>query len=210
MGYLSGMTTRPIAVLFDLDGTVIDSIELIVNSARSAFAKLNQEWPSDATWKAGIGTLLRAQFDDYVTDDVSTDDFLLAYREYQFANHDRLVRSYQGIAEVVAALALRDHPLAIVTSKRDDLARRGLQLVGLLDAFATVVGCDSTLRHKPDPEPVLLALDRLGYQPDQAVFIGDSVHDIEAGNAAGVTTIGVLWGPFTRAQLEQFRTRLHR
>jgi pyrophosphatase PpaX len=65
-----------------------------------------------------------------------------------------------------------------------------------------VIGCDSCSRHKPDPEPVHIALERLGARSADAAFIGDSPHDVAAGNAAGVTTIGVLWGPFPRSVLE--------
>ena len=95
----------------------------------------------------------------------------------------------------------RATPLAIVTSKTGWLARRGLDHVGLASHFEVIVGCDACERHKPDPQPVHLALDRLGYQPPDAVFVGDSVHDMVAGNAAGVTTIAALWGPFSREDL---------
>jgi pyrophosphatase PpaX len=77
--------------------------------------------------------------------------------------------------------------------------------VGLGPHFDLIIGCDSCERHKPDPEPVLLALDRLAYAPSDAVFVGDSVHDIHAGNAAGVTTIAALWGPFSREDLRASR-----
>jgi pyrophosphatase PpaX len=88
-----------------------------------------------------------------------------------------------------------------VTSKAVWLARRGLDHVGLGPHFDLIIGCDTCERHKPDPEPVRIALDRLGYDPSDAVFVGDSVHDVHAGNAAGVTTIAALWGPFGREDL---------
>jgi pyrophosphatase PpaX len=88
-----------------------------------------------------------------------------------------------------------------VTSKTGWLARRGLDHVGLGTHFDVIVGCDACERHKPDPEPVLVALQKLGYQPAESVFVGDSVHDMAAGNAAGVTTIAALWGPFSREDL---------
>ena len=79
---------------------------------------------------------------------------------------------------------------------------RGLAHVRLARFFDTIVGCDSTARHKPDPEPVRLALHRLACDPRDAVFVGDSVHDVIAGNAAGVATIAALWGAFERHDLE--------
>jgi len=193
--------TRHRAILFDLDGTLIDSIELILASMRYAFDKCQAPAPSDAEWLTGVGTPLRTMFEHYATDVESIDRFIAAYREHQFANHDRLVRCYDDVPMTVAALKARGHPLAVVTSKTDALARRGLEHVGLANYFDTIVGCDSCTRHKPHPEPVLTALNRLGYEPDEALFVGDSVHDIESGNAAGVLTIAALWGPFTRDQL---------
>ncbi len=126
---------------------------------------------------------------------------IAAYREFQMAHHDALVRAYDGIPEMLGALAKRGHPLAIVTSKTGALAARGLAHTGIDAFFETVVGMDSCARHKPDPEPVMIALDRLGYPPDEAWFVGDSIHDMEAGNAAGVATVGALWGPFGESDL---------
>lgn len=192
---------RPAAVLFDLDGTLIDSIGLILGSMRYAFTKCDATAPSDEEWLAGVGTPLRTMFERYARDDAAVERFIAAYREHQFANHDRCVRCYDDVPRVLATLAERGHPLAVVTSKTTALAERGLVHVGILQYFETIVGCDSCVRHKPHPEPVLTALERLGYEPAEALFVGDSVHDMEAGNAAGVSTVAALWGPFSRDQL---------
>jgi len=193
---------RPPAVLFDLDGTLIDSIELILNSARHAFTTRRRPCPSDAEWLTGVGIPLRTMFQRYARDENDVVEFIDAYREYQLANHDRLVRCYDTVADTLAELRRRGHPIGVVTSKSDALAMRGLATSGILQFVDVVVGCDSCSRHKPDPEPVRLALERLGYEAEEAAFIGDSVYDMEAGNAAGVTTIAALWGPFDRTQLE--------
>ena len=195
--------SRPVAVLFDLDGTLIDSIELILASMRYAFAKCERVAPTDTEWLAGVGTPLRTMFEPYSEDESAVDAFIAAYREHQFAHHDALVRCYEDVPATVTELAKRGHPLAVVTSKTEMLARRGLDCVGILQHFDVVIGCDTCTRHKPHPEPVLTALRRLGYEPDEAVFVGDSVHDVAAGNAAGVTTIAALWGPFSREQLAE-------
>jgi pyrophosphatase PpaX len=91
--------------------------------------------------------------------------------------------------------------LAIVTSKASPIARQSLEFVGLDRYFPVLVGYDETTRHKPDPEPVRAALGRLGVSADNAVFVGDSPHDIRAGNGAGVMTVAALWGPFDRETL---------
>jgi pyrophosphatase PpaX len=168
---------------------------------RYAFAICDREAPSDADWLTGVGTPLRTMFERYASDEDAIEAFIAAYREHQFAHHDALVSSYADVPETVAALATSGHPLAVVTSKTERLARRGLEHVGILDYFGVIIGCDSCGRHKPHPEPVLTALQRLAYEPNEAVFVGDSVHDVAAGNAAGVRSIAALWGPFTREEL---------
>jgi pyrophosphatase PpaX len=190
------------AVLFDLDGTLIDSIELILNSARYAFQKLGREAPSDEEWTAGIGIPLFTMFGRYARDAADQRALIAAYREYQLEHHDRLVRCYDAVVDTVGEIRARGHEIAIVTSKSEYLSLRALALVGLARHVDTVVGCDATSRHKPDPEPVRFALHRLGRAPHEAVFVGDSVHDLLAGNAAGVRTFAALWGAFKRQDLE--------
>ena len=193
--------TRPLATLFDLDGTLIDSIELILNSARHAFAGWPGRVPDDAEWLSGVGIPLVTMFRRYARSEAEVDALIAKYREYQLANHDRLTRCYDQVVETVDFIRAAGHPCAIVTSKTGWLARRGLEHVGLARHFDVIVGCDSCERHKPDPAPVHLAVDQLGYTAAEAVFVGDSVYDIMAGNAAGVTTIAALWGPFSREDL---------
>lgn len=198
---------RPLAVLFDLDGTLIDSIELILNSAKYAFRDRAGHVPSDAEWLTGVGIPLATMFRRYAVDDAEVQALIAKYREYQLAHHDRLVKGYDQVVETVDMIRAAGHPVAIVTSKTGWLARRGLEHVGLAHHFDLIVGCDACEKHKPDPEPVFVALKQLGYEPEDAVFVGDSVHDVAAGNAAGVVTIAALWGPFTREDLAASRPR---
>ena len=199
------MATRPLAVLFDLDGTLIDSIELILDSKRHAFGDRTGHSPDDAEWTGLIGIPLEAAFRRYTSDDADVAALLARYREYQLAHHDRLVKCYDEVVETVDFIRAAGHPVAIVTSKTTAMTRRGLEVSGLAAHFDTIIGCDVCERHKPDPQPVHIALERLGYQPEDAVFVGDSVYDMLAGNAAGVTTIAALWGPFTRDDLAASR-----
>src|SRR3954468_23551947 len=141
----TGRPTYP-ALLFDLDGTLVDSIALIINSARYAFEKLGREWISDAEWSSGIGIPLPTMFSRYARDAADRDALIAAYREYQLANHDRLVRCYENVIETVTALRDRGHPLAVVTSKSEYLAFRALALVGLASSIDTVVGLESSTR----------------------------------------------------------------
>ena len=189
-------------ILFDLDGTLIDSIELILSSMRSAFGTLGLRCPTDEEWTAGIGIPLFTMMRRFARDDDEQRALIGAYREHQLAHHDRLVRCYDDVVDVVRTLRARGHQTGVVTSKGEWLAMRGLAHVGLASSMDTIVGADSSTRHKPDPEPVRIALHRLDCQPDDAIFVGDSVHDVLAGNAAGVHTAAALWGAFKRRDLE--------
>lgn len=191
---------RP-ALLFDLDGTLIDSIELIMSSMRHAFHGRRGESPTDDQWRALIGRPLIDSFREFVPDEPEVERLIGRYREYQLMHHDRLVRPYDGVVGAIRGFAAAGHPLALVTSKADWLAQRALVHVGLDDAFPVVVGCDSCTRHKPHPEPVERALALLDSPARNAIFVGDSAHDVEAGRAAGVYTVGVTWGAFTRAEM---------
>jgi pyrophosphatase PpaX len=197
-----GPPRRPTTILFDLDGTLIDTIELILNSARYAFEKLDRQVPPDSEWLAGVGIPLFTMFGRYARDKDDVGLLIAAYREYQLENHDRLTRCYEGVVDTVQSLKSRGHEIGIVTSKSEALALRGLAHVGLARYMDTIVGCDGSTRHKPHPEPVQIALTRLGCAPTDAMFVGDSVHDIYAGNAAGVPTVAATWGAFTRSDLE--------
>src|SRR3954469_17121059 len=116
----------PSALLFDLDGTLVDSIELILNSARHAFVGFAGRAPSDDEWRAGIGRPLVTMFREFAPDEPEVERLIARYREYQMANHDRLLRAYEGIIPLMGELAAAGHPMALVTTKSDALARRAL------------------------------------------------------------------------------------
>ena len=191
---------RP-ALLFDLDGTLVDSIELIMRSMHHAFDGHVGQVPTDDQWRALIGRPLVDSFREFVAEEPEVERLIGRYREYQLANHDRLLRPYEGIVAAIRGFAAAGHPMALVTSKADWLAARALAHVGLDDAIPIVVGCDSCTRHKPHPEPVERALALLGVLPVDSIFVGDSPHDVESGRAAGVYTVGVTWGAFTRDEM---------
>lgn len=189
-------------LLFDLDGTLIDSVDLILRSYRHTMRVHRGEEPPDDIWMEGLGTPLSVQFRRWTDDEVEIRAMVETYRTYNLAHHDELVRAYDGVVEQVLRLDAGGKTLGLVTSKMRGGALKGLRLVGIEAAFDVVVGSDEVTHPKPHPEPVLLALERLGRAPADAVFIGDSRHDIECGRAAGVKTAAVLWGPFDREHLE--------
>ncbi len=198
---MSGVVQEPYAVLFDLDGTLVDSIGLLVTSMEFAFEGRTRR-PPVAEWVAMIGTPLDAMLSNWADGPEDVQALRARYREFQFANHDAMTTAYPGAVESVRELHASGFPLAVVTSKLEVGARRSLRYVGIEECFTAVVGIDHTERHKPDPQPVLHALTLVGVPASRAVFIGDSTHDMHAGRSAGVTTAAALWGPYDRSQLE--------
>ncbi|HJU90474.1 MAG TPA: HAD-IA family hydrolase [Gemmatimonadaceae bacterium] len=197
--------TPPHALLFDLDGTLVDSLDLILTCFRHAFRTHVGAIPPDDALIAGIGTPLVTQLAEFVADSVLRETMVTTYRSYQMEHHDRLIREFEGARETLELLHDRGHAMAIVTSKAELLAERALEFAGLAEYMDVVVGVESCERHKPDPEPVHVALRALDARPGDAIFVGDSPHDITSGNAAGVITVAALWGPFSRETLAAAR-----
>ncbi len=188
--------------LFDLDGTLLDSIELILKSFHHTARVHGCPERSDARWLAGVGTPLRVQLSELASSEEELDAMLESYRDYNLEHHDEMAKPYPGVIEVVKTLHRSEARLALVTSKLSRGANRGLRLLGLEEEFSVRICADDVVRGKPHPEPVLKALAALDASPAEAIFIGDSHHDIEAGRRAGVETAAVSWGPFARETLE--------
>lgn len=187
-------------VLFDLDGTLIDSIDLILTSYHHTMAAHGLPPVSDADWLRGVGTPLRVQLGQYCQPD-AMDGLVATYREFNLGNHDRMVRPYEGVSELVAGLRATGRQTGVVTSKSREGTRRGLNLVGLQDQFDVLICVDDVTNPKPHPEPVEKAVAALGADPATTIYVGDSIHDLHSGRAAGVLTGAVLWGPFSREEL---------
>lgn len=200
------MIKRPHAVLFDLDGTLIDSIGLLLACVHHAFEGRTPA-PTDEEWIATLGTPLRAQLSAYIDSDEEIEAVTSKYRTFQRKHHDLLTADYPGVRETLVELEKRGHPMGVVTSKSNEMMDRGLAWLGALEMMDTRIGMNSCELHKPDPTPVRVALHELGYEPHEALFVGDSPHDIKSGNAAGVISVAALWGPFTREQLEPHNPR---
>ena len=192
-------------LLFDLDGTLIDSVQLILDSYHHTLRVHGIPTRSDEDWLRGVGTPLRVQFAEWNDGSGILEELVATYRDYNLAHHDSMVTVYDGIPEMLRAVCTDGYRTALVTSKNRQGALRGLDLTGLTPYIEVLVCADDVVNPKPHPEPVLKALELLGATPERAVFFGDSVHDMNSGRAAGVKTAAVLWGPFGRADLEPSR-----
>lgn len=189
-------------VVFDLDGTVVDTVELIVESFRHATRAVLEEELPDEVILAGVGRPLMTQMRRLSQE--RAQELYDTYREYNHRRHDELIRGYEGVSEVLDALRAAGKRLGIVTSKSADTTQMAFRAVGLREHFDVVVTASDTTEHKPSPAPLLLCLELLGGAPRDGrgpIYVGDSPVDITAGRAAGMTTAAVAWGVFGREPL---------
>jgi pyrophosphatase PpaX len=189
-------------VLFDLDGTLIDSVRLILDSYHHTLAAHGLPPRSDDDWLRGVGTPLTVQFAEWRDERGTVEALIATYREYNLKHHDRMVTVYPGVVEVVARLKAAGIATGLVTSKNRSGAVRGLTLAKLESLMDVLVCADEVTNPKPHPEPVETAVRLLGAERAATVYVGDSIHDMQSGRAAGVRTAAALWGPFGRGHLE--------
>jgi pyrophosphatase PpaX len=187
--------------LFDLDGTLIDSIELIRQSYAHTLRVHRDFEPPLEFWLEGLGRPLRWQFAHFSADAAEIEAMVATYRAYNLERHDAMIRPFDGAVEAIALLKSRGLKLGVVTSKMHAGALRGLKHCGFEGLFDVVIGADNVDEHKPHPAPVRAALAQLGASAESAVMVGDSPHDLASGRAAGAFTAAVAWGPFPREQL---------
>ncbi len=188
-------------VLFDLDGTVVDSGAIILASMRHATREvLGRDYADEELLNAVGGPGLEAQMAAFAPDRV--DELVRVYRAHNEPLHDEL-EACDGMVHALERLRAEGRRLGIVTAKRRSTVELAFARVPLAHLFEAVVGGDETERHKPHPEPLLLAAERMGADPAETAYVGDSPFDIRAAKAAGMHAIGVTWGRIhDRSRLE--------
>jgi pyrophosphatase PpaX len=179
-------------VLFDLDGTLVDSGAIILASfkhaARTVLARdVEEEQIAALVGGSNLHDQMR------VLSPAHVDELVRVYREHNRPLHDEL-EAFDGVEELMQTLSDQGRKLGIVTAKGRQTVDLAFAVLSLERYFDAVVTADMTDRHKPDPAPVLKALELLETEPGDAAFVGDSPYDIVAGKAAGVFTVAVSWG----------------
>ena len=185
------MISKINTILFDLDGTLIDTNELIISTYLHTLEKY---FPGKYTREdvlPFLGPTLHEVFGEMDPDRV--EEMVLDYRTYNLANHDTLEKEFVGVMETIETLKKKGYKLAIVTTKREDVAFKGLRLMKLDSFFDVMVAYDHVKKVKPDPEPIYLALEKLDSKPEETLMVGDNFHDVLAGKNAGTKTAGVAW-----------------
>lgn len=187
-------------VLFDLDGTLINTIDLICRSFDHAVQNVLGQKLSRQELLKNIGRPLMVQMRNFSED--KAEQLMDAYNQHNLAHHDQHVFEYPQTAATLNWLKYeKELKIGVVTSKVRDLSLRGLKLTGLLKFIDTVVAMEDTKVHKPSPDPVKEALKRLDCGANESLFVGDSPFDIDAGKSAGVLSGAALWGPFSPEEL---------
>lgn len=188
-------------ILFDLDGTLVDTLDLILASFRHTMSSHLGHAPPDHRWLETLGRPLRIQLQSFARSEEELELMFDTYLAHNQEHHQALVRPYPGMRDALRTLDEQGYRLAVVTSKIRPNTQRELASVELDDFFQVVITADDVESPKPHPAPVLMAVSQLGLTPDEALLIGDSVFDLRAGRAAGVDTAAALWGPFDYEQL---------
>lgn len=186
------------AVLFDLDGTLVDSLQLIERTCRRVFKEMNIPW-GDGQALGMIGLPLKAIGRRFAGD--KANNFEEIYKHFYHRDHDQYTRLFPGTLDMLEQLHKRGLKLGVVTSKGKPGTERTIAFTGLDRFFEVVVTAYDVEKHKPEPEPLLKALDSLKVIAANSIYVGDSRFDILTGQNAGARTLGVTWGLATREEL---------
>ena len=176
------------AVLFDFDGTLINTNELIFNSYKEAFKKVLKRDIFQEEILTLYGRPLYASFEKYGD---AQDELYRVYREFNESRHDDLAKPFDGAVCGVDNIIAKGYKVGIVTSKRIALVERGINIMGLNGRFDVIITPDDTKKAKPDPEPVLCGCKRLGVLPSETIYVGDSEFDMCSGRSAGTQICAV-------------------
>ena len=186
--------SRYSTLLFDLDGTVLDTKDLILASFHYACDRVMGCRLPDEQLLELVGIPLTEQMARLAPD--CADELVVEYREHNAMAHEQYIKCFPSMPETIQFFYDAGWPLCIVTSKLGSSARQGLDSFDLTKYFRFVVGSDETERHKPDPEPLLFAANLMGAEPTECIYIGDSPYDMQAARAAGMLAVGAAWGMF--------------
>lgn len=186
-------------VLFDLDGTLIDTIELIRESMRYATSRVLGEALPDDVLMRNVGVPLINQMREFSAE--HADLLLTTYREHNHRVHDSMVKEYPGVDSALERFSAAGLRMGIVTSKSRAVAMMGIDRFSLMRFFDVLVACDDVPIHKPEPYPLLHAAERMGVDISRCAYVGDSPHDMAASVAAGSVSIAATWGGFSRERV---------
>lgn len=178
-------------ILFDLDGTLINTNKLIIDSFKYTLKRHLDIDAEDCQILKYFGEPLITTLERFSKD--KAEAMFQTYINYNESIHDKNVEAFENVELVLKNLEEFGCVMSIVTSKRKVLAKRGLELFDLLKYFNKVIACEDTIKHKPEPDPILKALSELNAKPEMALMVGDSEYDIKCAKNAGIRSVFVSW-----------------
>ncbi|ASF40394.1 MULTISPECIES: pyrophosphatase PpaX [Halobacillus] len=190
-------------ILFDLDGTLIDTNDLIIASFTHTINEYSDRSYTRDEILDFIGPPLRESLEKINPERV--EDMVETYRKHNIENHESYVRAYDGVVDTIRQLKEAGYRMGIVTTKMKNTVQMGLEITGLDGFFETIITLDDVTNAKPHPEPIVKALHALDSKASESLMVGDNTHDIEAGHNAGTHTAGVAWTVKGREVLEQLK-----
>ena len=199
------------AVIFDLDGTLINSLEDLAESANKMLESYGYPTHSLEAYKQMIGNGVHELMKRCMPDNIGADriaEGAARYKEIYKARFLEKTRSYEGILDVLKELSIREIPMAVCTNKPTEDAHTIVEVLFEKDTFREVIGDEPGLPRKPDPAKVLAIADRFGVLPEETVYIGDSMVDMKTAVHANMLPVGVLWGFRDQQELEDNGARV--
>ena len=181
-------------ILFDLDGTLADSEELIIRSFQHIYKIFKGKEEDEAVLRSTFGGTLK----DVITSNFEEpyETVVREYRNYHYENFDKYMKLFDGAEELVKSLYEKGYTLGVVTSRLEHTAMKILHMHGIRNYFSAIVTADMCENHKPHPEPMLKCLAELNAKNDESIYVGDTEYDIESARNAGVKSILVKWNEY--------------
>lgn len=189
------------AILFDNDGTLVDTRELILANFREATQQVLGRVYSDEQYLAKVGQPIMVQVKDFSDDPDVQDELVRVFRASNSRLHDGMISAFPGTQVALGQLEKAGFEQGLVTSKRRVVAWGGLELLGLSSFMTCAVGSEDTTRYKPNPDPIEYGCRLLNVSPEECLYVGDAPFDVQAGRAAGCRTAAVTWGMFSEKRL---------
>ncbi len=189
-------------VLFDLDGTLLNTYELIQQSFLATFTYFGYDHITKEDCIPFIGPTLEESFSS-VAPKHKVDEMIAYYRKFNVEKHDELVTEFDGVYETVKTLHKEGFKLGVVSTKVRYTVLKGLDKIDLLQYFPVIITLDEVEHAKPHPEPLYKAMEFFQSKPEQTIMIGDSNHDIEGAKHAGTFSAGVAWSIKGREFIEK-------
>ena len=187
------------AILFDLDGTLVDTADMILASFQYATQTVLKRAIPDKELLDMVGQPLETQMLSLDKDHAG--ELMEVYREHNHSIHDAYIKEFLGVKDTLKILVASGMPLAVVTSKRHQQAVRGLKTFDLDGYFDFLLGANDTTKHKPDPGPLVQAAEQLGLPCEKCLYLGDSPYDMQAARSANMLAVAATWGMFDRQRL---------